>query len=67
MREWATLRADTPLTLSRSDLEKIKSLNDPISLKEVEEIYLPLSRLLSYYVEFAKGAEQCYPALSGHQ
>ena len=53
--EWATLRADTPLTLSRSDLEKIKSLNDPISLKEVEEIYLPLSRLLSYYVEFAKG------------
>nr|WP_321455178.1 type I pantothenate kinase [uncultured Cohaesibacter sp.] len=53
--EWATLRADTPLTLTRSDLEKIKSLNDPISLKEVEEIYLPLSRLLSYYVEFAKG------------
>ncbi|WP_320144739.1 type I pantothenate kinase [uncultured Cohaesibacter sp.] len=53
--EWATLRADTPLTLTRSDLEKIKSLNDPISLQEVEEIYLPLSRLLSYYVEFAKG------------
>ncbi|WP_319412250.1 type I pantothenate kinase [uncultured Cohaesibacter sp.] len=53
--EWATLRADTPLTLTKPDLEKIKSLNDPISLREVEEIYLPLSRLLSYYVEFAKG------------
>nr|WP_319486884.1 type I pantothenate kinase [uncultured Cohaesibacter sp.] len=53
--EWATLRADTPLTLTKSDLQKIKSLNDPISLDEVEEIYLPLSRLLSYYVEFAKG------------
>jgi type I pantothenate kinase len=53
--EWATLRADTPLTLTASDLQKIKSLNDPISLDEVEEIYLPLSRLLSYYVEFAKG------------
>lgn len=53
--EWATLRADTPLTLTTSDLQKIKSLNDPISLDEVEEIYLPLSRLLSYYVEFAKG------------
>ena len=53
--EWATLRADTPMTLKADDLEKIKSLNDPISLEEVEEIYLPLSRLLSYYVEFAKG------------
>nr|WP_316858431.1 type I pantothenate kinase [uncultured Cohaesibacter sp.] len=53
--EWATLRADTPMTLNRQDLEKIKSLNDPISLTEVEEIYLPLSRLLSFYVEFAKG------------
>ncbi|PLW76235.1 type I pantothenate kinase [Cohaesibacter celericrescens] len=53
--EWATLRADTPMTLTGSDLEKIKSLNDPISLQEVEEIYLPLSRLLSYYVEFARG------------
>ncbi len=47
--------ADTPMTLTGSDLEKIKSLNDPISLEEVEDIYLPLSRLLSYYVEFAKG------------
>ena len=53
--EWATLRADTPMTLSEEDLENLKSLNDPISLSEVEEIYLPLSRLLSYYVEFAKG------------
>ena len=53
--EWATLRADTPMTLTGDDLEKIKSLHEPISLEEVEEIYLPLSRLLSYYVEFAKG------------
>ena len=53
--EWATLRADTPMTLTKDDLEKLQSLNDPISLMEVEEIYLPLSRLLSYYVEFAKG------------
>ncbi len=53
--EWATLRADTPMTLTNVDLERIKSLHEPISLEEVEEIYLPLSRLLSYYVEFAKG------------
>jgi type I pantothenate kinase len=48
--EWAKLRADTPLTLTDADLDRLKSLNDPISLDEVVEIYLPLSRLLSVYV-----------------
>ena len=49
--EWARLRADTPLTLSDADLDRLKSVNDPISLSEVVEIYLPLSRLLSLYAE----------------
>jgi type I pantothenate kinase len=53
--EWATLRADTPMTLEKEDLERLQSLNDPLSLAEVEEIYLPLSRLLTFYVEFSKG------------
>jgi type I pantothenate kinase len=48
--EWAKLRADTPLTLTDADLDRLKSLNDPISMSEVVEIYLPLSRLLSVYV-----------------
>jgi type I pantothenate kinase len=48
--EWARLRADTPLTLSDADLARLKSLNDPISMSEVVEIYLPLSRLLNLYV-----------------
>ena len=29
--EWASLRADTPLTLNAEDLSKLRSLNDPIS------------------------------------
>ena len=48
--EWATLRADTPLTLTEADVERLKSLNDPILIDEVVEIYLPISRLLSLYV-----------------
>jgi type I pantothenate kinase len=48
--EWAKLRADTPLTLTDDDLTRLKSLNDPISLDEVAEIYLPISRLLSLHV-----------------
>lgn len=53
--EWATLRADTPLTLNAQDLERLQSLNDPISLDEVVAIYLPLSRLLSLYVAATQG------------
>ncbi|MDQ0395634.1 type I pantothenate kinase [Labrys monachus] len=48
--EWAKLRADTPMTLTAAELDRLRALNDPVSLAEVEEIYLPLSRLLSLYV-----------------
>jgi type I pantothenate kinase len=53
--DWAKLRADTPLTLGRDDLVRLRSLNDPISLDEVAAIYLPLSRLLSLYVAATQG------------
>ena len=53
--EWATLRADTPLTLAADDLSRLRATNDPISLEEVVAIYLPLSRLLSLYVAATQG------------
>ncbi|AXS38949.1 type I pantothenate kinase [Breoghania sp. L-A4] len=49
--EWARLRADTPMTLSGEEVTRLQSLNDPVSFAQVESIYLPLSRLLSFYVE----------------
>jgi type I pantothenate kinase len=48
--EWAPLRANTPLTLSDDDLTALRGLNDVLSMDDVVEIYLPLSRLLSLYV-----------------
>ena len=48
--EWARLRANTPLTLSETDLAELQGLNDRISLAEVEAIYLPLSRFLNLHV-----------------
>lgn len=48
--EWARLRADTPMTLTVEEIDGLRSLNDPVSIDEVETIYLPLSRLLSLYV-----------------
>jgi type I pantothenate kinase len=49
-RAWAKLRDNTPLTLSEADLRDLRGLNDAVSLIEVEQIYLPLSRLLSLHV-----------------
>jgi len=49
--EWSRLRKDTAMTLTEQELEKLRGLGETVSLKEVEEIYLPLSRLLSLYVE----------------
>jgi type I pantothenate kinase len=55
--QWASLRAQTPLTLSESDLEKLSGINESVSLSEVTEIYLPLSRLLNLYVVASQGEE----------
>jgi len=48
--EWAALRADTPLTLTEDDLTHLRGLNDRVSLDEVVDIYLPLSRLLNLHI-----------------
>ncbi len=48
--EWAALRANTPLTLSARDLQILRSVNEEVSLDEVVEAYLPLSRLLNLHV-----------------
>jgi type I pantothenate kinase len=46
-KDWSRLRAATPLTLGEDDLRALRGHNDPVALEEVEEVYLPLSRLLN--------------------
>jgi len=48
--EWAALRDDTPMTLTVDEVTRLRSMHDRLDMSEVEEIYLPLSRLLSMYV-----------------
>jgi len=48
--KWAQLREDTPMTLTPDEVTRLRSLHDRLDMREVEEIYLPLSRLLSVYV-----------------
>src|SRR5713101_8921795 len=49
--QWAKLRDDTPMTLEGGEIARLRSMHDRLDLQEVEEIYLPLSRLLSIYVD----------------
>jgi type I pantothenate kinase len=48
--EWARLRASTPLPLSEAQLRPLVGINEQVSIGEVSDIYLPLSRLLNLYV-----------------
>ncbi|XKM12981.1 type I pantothenate kinase [Orbaceae bacterium ac157xtp] len=48
--EWAGLRNAVPMTLSAEEVTSLKGINDELSIEEVSEIYLPLSRLLNYYI-----------------
>ena len=57
-QEWARLRASTPLTLTDGDLVTLRGLNESVSLDEVADVYLPLSRLLNLYVAAAQGLHQ---------
>jgi type I pantothenate kinase len=47
---WARLRENHPLSLSAEDVARLEGLGDRVDLAEVEQIYLPLSRLLTFYV-----------------
>jgi type I pantothenate kinase len=56
--EWAQLRASTPLPLTEPQLRPLVSVNERMSLDEVSDIYLPLSRLLNLYVAATQNLHQ---------
>ncbi|WP_121256825.1 type I pantothenate kinase [Nocardioides ferulae] len=50
---WASLARETESPLTEAELTRLRGLGDALDLDEVQEVYLPLSRLLSLYVESA--------------
>ena len=54
-KAWSRLRENQPMSLEDKDLVRLRGLGDRLDLSEVEEVYLPLSRLLHYYVEAVHG------------
>jgi type I pantothenate kinase len=47
--DWAELGKNTQLPLTEKELSNLKSLGDFLDMKEVEEVYLPVSHLLSLH------------------
>ena len=64
---WASLRANTPLSLTRADIAALRGINDTVSLAEVQDIYLPLSRLLNLQVRAARRLAMAQDSFLGHQ
>lgn len=53
--EWLSFGKDMPLTIRETDLDTLHGQMQTVSLREIAEIYLPLSRLLSLYVTAIQG------------
>ena len=57
--DWAALAPTMTAPLTQTELVELRGLGDTLDLQEVEEVYLPLSRLLNLYAE---GAQQLHRA-----
>jgi type I pantothenate kinase len=48
--EWSRLRGETPMTLTAHDVDELTGVVEKLSMTEVEEVYLPLSRFLNLHI-----------------
>ena len=51
---WSQLRSSVPLLLSEDELALLLGVNEQLSIAEVEEIYLPLVRLINLHVRASR-------------
>ncbi|MEJ7813368.1 MAG: type I pantothenate kinase [Gemmatimonadaceae bacterium] len=63
--EWAKLRDSLPLALSEAELIELRGVNEEVSLGEVRDIYLPLSRLINLYVVATRGLHRATATFLG--
>ena len=63
--EWARLREEHPMNLTADEVARVRGLGDRVDVREVEEVYLPLSRLLTFYVHAVRGLHEVTGAFLG--
>jgi len=64
--EWAALAPNAPMQLTEDDVEHLRGLGDPLALREVAEVYVPLSRLLNLSVQGARGTRRAMSEFLRH-
>ncbi|MEH1016187.1 type I pantothenate kinase [Micromonospora sp. CPCC 206060] len=65
--EWAQLRQSTPMPLREAELRDLRGLGDVLSTDEVEQVYLPLRRLISLYLSATADVRQVTTAFLGRE
>jgi type I pantothenate kinase len=55
---WAALGAATEQPLTPEEIDRVRGLGDELDLDEVQQVYLPMSRLLSMYAESVRDLHQ---------
>ncbi|CAN5196799.1 type I pantothenate kinase [soil metagenome] len=63
--DWAALAPTVKAPLSQTEIVGLRGLGDYLDLVEVDEVYVPLSRLLSLYAEGAQKLHQSTAAFLG--
>ncbi|MCJ7842510.1 type I pantothenate kinase [Lederbergia sp. NSJ-179] len=52
-KQWTTLRETNDIELSDIDLDSLQGINENLTLKEIEDIYIPLSQLIRlHYLQY---------------
>jgi len=64
---WARLRDHHPLSLTQADVTRLRGLGERLNLADVEQVYLPLSRLLNFYVGATEGLHRITTDFLGEQ
>lgn len=49
-KEWKKLNNESNITLTKEELDALRSLNDRVSMNDVEEVYLPMLQILDSYI-----------------
>jgi type I pantothenate kinase len=65
--QWRELRHATPLTLTLAEVIQLRGLGDPVDLAEVEDVYLPLSRLINLQVAARQRLYEATTAFLGEE
>ena len=58
VEQWSELKDTQNVPLTEAELKELRGINEKASIDEVKNVYLPLSRLLSFYVASAQTLNQ---------